>query len=681
MTCSGTPGCECAPSSGTSFGTISDGPSNYLDNANCTWLIASAAEITLSFTSFETEGGYDFVIINRCSTSSCTAPVMLAELDGSSVSADTTYTSSTGYLQVVFTSDRSVTRAGFVATWRTTPVSQQTPTPPLPVPVTTPTPSRGVDLTSTPVTTPTQTSDGSSIPGCSVTSSAACARFFALVLARPSFSSVSTRASDPVGSAILPVYNALGGPQGKGHVTFDRTQSQYLDAGPRTLNIATNGGLTIVAVVRFTGTVAYAEYGERIIDLGSGSTVYVNNLVMFRPGTASHLKIELWNGGSAIISSTLSGVIVQNSWLTAVVRYRASTGEWWFTVNGVAASAETASASLVDRTVSLTYMGRSQWWDDAYFNGDIAGVFVVDEYLSTDATSALADAMVRGVDLTSTPVTTPTQTSDGSSIPGCSVTSSAACARFFALVLARPSFSSVSTRASAPVGSAILPVYNALGGPQGKGHVTFDRTKSQYLDAGPRTLNIATNGGLTIVVVARFTGTPAYWERIIELASGPNDHMVVGRWETSTNLNFEVYDGSTLAVLASSTGVIVQNSWLTAVVRYRASTREWWFTVNGVAASVGTASASLADKTLSLTYMGRSQISTDAYFNGDMAGVFVVDEYLSTDATSALADAMVRGVDLTSTTPTVICVCLCIYTHTHTQQQQYHDLYSSTGKL
>jgi hypothetical protein len=35
-------------------------------------------------------------------------------------------------------------------------------------------------------------------------------------------------------------------------------------------------------------------------------------------------------------------------------------------------------------------------------NGDIAGVFVVDEYLSTDATSAIADAMVRGVDLTET---------------------------------------------------------------------------------------------------------------------------------------------------------------------------------------------------------------------------------------------------------------------------------------
>jgi hypothetical protein len=35
-----------------------------------------------------------------------------------------------------------------------------------------------------------------------------------------------------------------------------------------------------------------------------------------------------------------------------------------------------------------------------------------------------------------------------------------------------------------------LPVYNPLGGPQGKAHVTFDHTKSQYLDAGPRADNV-----------------------------------------------------------------------------------------------------------------------------------------------------------------------------------------------
>jgi hypothetical protein len=241
--------------------------------------------------------------------------------------------------------------------------------------------------------------------GCSVTSSAACARFFALVAARPSFSSVSTRASAPVGSAVLPVYNALGGPQGNGHVTFDRTKSQYLDAGPRTLNIATNGGLTIVAVARFTGT---AGYYERIIDL-----------IDFGVSRA-HLNSGMWvwssNKGSGPDSliSLLPGVIVQSVWLTVVVRYRPSGERYWVTVNGVPgtlAPAVVASADLTDRTVYKTYVGRSSAPNDAFFNGDMAGVFVVDEYLSAEATSALADAMVQGVDLTSTPVTIPTPSS------------------------------------------------------------------------------------------------------------------------------------------------------------------------------------------------------------------------------------------------------------------------------
>ncbi len=211
---------------------------------------------------------------------------------------------------------------------------------------------------------------------------------------------MSTRASAPVGSAILPVYSASGGPQGKGHVTFNRTNEAYLDAGPRTLNISTNGGLTIVAVVRFTGT---PGYNETIIDLGSG--LRFNNLKIFREGTSSKLIVELVNGGSstpwegtfaAIISA--SDVIVQNEWLTIVVRYIGSTRTYWLTVNNFDYTG-VASAAVTDRSVSVTWIGQPQP-GPAFFNGDMAGVFVVDEYLSTDATSAIADLMVRGVDLT-----------------------------------------------------------------------------------------------------------------------------------------------------------------------------------------------------------------------------------------------------------------------------------------
>ncbi len=214
-----------------------------------------------------------------------------------------------------------------------------------------------------------------------------------------------------------------------------------------------------------------------------------------------------------------------------------------------------------------------------------------------------------------------------------------------------PRFASKSSRNSAPLGSDVLPVYNALGGPQGKGHVTFNRAQSQYLDAGPRTLNIATNGGLTIVAVVRFTGTPGQQERIIDMGTG-HDNVVVNRVSTTTTLETHVTSGGSVIISWVSSGVIVQDTWLTVVLRYRASTREYSFTVNNANSVSGTASAAVTDRTLSGTYIGKSWWWwVDAYLNGDVAGVFVVDEYLSTDATSAIADVMARGEDLTTQGP------------------------------
>ncbi len=114
MTCSG--GCLCQPSTGTFSGEISDGTSNNASYANCYWLIASSGLISLSFSSFSTESCCDFVTINRCnSSSSCVEQA--SRLSGSSVSLGNIYTSSTGYMQVMFTSDGSVASSGFVVSW------------------------------------------------------------------------------------------------------------------------------------------------------------------------------------------------------------------------------------------------------------------------------------------------------------------------------------------------------------------------------------------------------------------------------------------------------------------------------------------------------------------------------------------------------------------------------------
>lgn len=228
-------------------------------------------------------------------------------------------------------------------------------------------------------------------------STTACERFIALI-PKPSFASVLTRLDTAVGT--LPTYNPTGGPNGRGHVSFDRTLSQYLDAGPRTLNIATNGGFTAVVVVRFTGTVS--NY-ERIMTLASGSTsTSYDNIFISRYGTTSQFYVNLYNSGTSvgnILSATAT--IVQNSWLTAVWTYRVSTNEFSLSVNGIT-STKSISVPGTDRTVSGTYLARNFAGSGFNLNGDIAGLFFVDEYLNTDATTEIVNAIMNGIDMTDT---------------------------------------------------------------------------------------------------------------------------------------------------------------------------------------------------------------------------------------------------------------------------------------
>jgi hypothetical protein len=129
--------CSCIPSTGQSSGTFTSGDGvvvymnerietkKYLNGVECTWLISSPNEIRLSFTSFLTSKDLDFVTISSCTSSSCGNKTVLARLSGGPISSgqftfsNARFTSSTGYLQVLFTSDGSGTQEGFIATWNT----------------------------------------------------------------------------------------------------------------------------------------------------------------------------------------------------------------------------------------------------------------------------------------------------------------------------------------------------------------------------------------------------------------------------------------------------------------------------------------------------------------------------------------------------------------------------------
>lgn len=95
-------------------GTVSDGSdiSDYTNRTNCRWLIQppGATYVTLTFTEFTTEANYDFVRIYDGATTS--AP-LLGSYSGSTLPP--TITANSGKMLIVFTSDSSITRAGWTA--------------------------------------------------------------------------------------------------------------------------------------------------------------------------------------------------------------------------------------------------------------------------------------------------------------------------------------------------------------------------------------------------------------------------------------------------------------------------------------------------------------------------------------------------------------------------------------
>ena len=102
----------------TASGRLTDGPSDYGTDASCKWLIApsAATTITITWTQFDTEGGYDFVTLSSCTDVTCETKQQLMRHSGS-LPVLRSYTSPTGFLLVEFASDESYEYEGFTAAW------------------------------------------------------------------------------------------------------------------------------------------------------------------------------------------------------------------------------------------------------------------------------------------------------------------------------------------------------------------------------------------------------------------------------------------------------------------------------------------------------------------------------------------------------------------------------------
>ena len=115
-----TPSCSGSSVLSSPSGSFSDGSAsaNYANNQLCSWLIAPpcATSVTLSFSQFNTESNYDWVLVYN--GNSARAQQLIGAFSGTSLPASVTANS--GQMYVVFVSDYSTVKPGFTANYTST---------------------------------------------------------------------------------------------------------------------------------------------------------------------------------------------------------------------------------------------------------------------------------------------------------------------------------------------------------------------------------------------------------------------------------------------------------------------------------------------------------------------------------------------------------------------------------
>jgi hypothetical protein len=187
-----------------------------------------------------------------------------------------------------------------------------------------------------------------------------------------------------VGTASLPtVVNTEGAPFVRlGTGTSSTVNGNYFNFGSRTFNLATTGGMTIIAVVRFRSVGSY----ERVLDFGNGPSS--DNIMLLRQITGNELRGSYYVGSTEYKNAV--DTITTGYWQVAAFRFTA-TEQSMFKAGNIEATG--ASAAMTSRTLANTYVGRSNW-NDAYANLDIRELQVYDVALSDAQVAALRLSLI-----------------------------------------------------------------------------------------------------------------------------------------------------------------------------------------------------------------------------------------------------------------------------------------------
>jgi len=154
-----------------------------------------------------------------------------------------------------------------------------------------------------------------------------------------------------------------------------------------------SNGFTAVAVLMFTGSEFLPN--ECLLDFGDSATAHT--LQIKRRGSDPVLAFSIKNGNNDCYI-TISESIVQDMWHTMLAQYNASTLVLSLRM-GDKYESTTCSSSRVDRTFSKTYVGKGWGGDYGALTGKIAGLYVVDTFLTAQEVSDTINGIYLGNDL------------------------------------------------------------------------------------------------------------------------------------------------------------------------------------------------------------------------------------------------------------------------------------------
>ena len=157
--------------------------------------------------------------------------------------------------------------------------------------------------------------------------------------------------------------------------------------------------------------------------------------------------------------------------------------------------------------------------------------------------------------------------------------------------------------------------------------------------------------GLTISVYANFgsSSTTRNWERLVDFGNGSaNNNFLFARYDTTNDLTFEIYNGSTSRGHCRFNGGILEDTWATYAVTLDGANCYIYRDGNFAISTSYNYLPSLV--TRSNNYIGRSNWS-DAYFDNGIAAVAIYNRYLNSTEMAALSAGQKDSLSPTITGP------------------------------